>query len=528
MTHTHDDSPLAWGSYRMREHLSRDHNLAIPMSWDRGRLHQAHLMAHAAAPEPEPEPDRCGDYYGVGDGTATICQRPAGHPEVSEDGIGHSPQPIPIQEKPMPMPKDHDHSGIGGVEAFHDHVSVTDSFVRLHLMRQHGLVAGDEENAYGVHAAAHRAAEESAHDRLVREGKVTEDTVTLDDIEDRAQAYYEAVEDTGQADWDDVDQETRDYYRDLVRQKLAEYTELVSKVTAEKQPENPQVHEDRIICALAGVDFDGVFVRDESQSMRGALRRAYGGQARNLLRVIDRGGLPDLIVPGAVFQEIVHERAEQGRRIADLTDERDDARDERDRAQERLMEKLTEAGQLREQLSMTQTASTNLQQQVRALQERRDEALERLGEVAGERDRAIEAGRALEAQRDAAVQRSDELDTQVDLLSGDLEASRQELGATRERLAKRTKMLDQGRSRLREIVTEMKRDQAEHIDPHVPALIEALEGIAGGTVSTAAPIGIKCQEPHLGLATTGEMLTEITTRIDLGHCGLHYRTVDND
>jgi hypothetical protein len=33
---------------------------------------------------------------------------------------------------------------------------------------------------------------------------------------------------------------------------------------------------------------------------------------------------------------------------------------------------------------------------------------------------------------------------------------------------------------------------------------------------------------NLGLVTTGELIEEVRTRIDMGHCGLGYRTVDGD
>lgn len=36
----------------------------------------------------------CDAYYGVGDGTGAVCKRPEGHPDVSKDGIGHSPEPV--------------------------------------------------------------------------------------------------------------------------------------------------------------------------------------------------------------------------------------------------------------------------------------------------------------------------------------------------------------------------------------------------------------------------------------------------
>lgn len=47
----------------------------------------------------------CGAYYGTGrphpHATAT-CRRPEGHPPISEDGIGHNPDPVPVTARVEP------------------------------------------------------------------------------------------------------------------------------------------------------------------------------------------------------------------------------------------------------------------------------------------------------------------------------------------------------------------------------------------------------------------------------------------
>jgi hypothetical protein len=74
--------------------------------------------------------------------------------------------------------------------------------------------------------------------------------------------------------------------------------------------EDPQVRKDRIICALAGIDFESIFVRDKSPSLRGALRTAYDSPARHLLYALEQGTLADLMIPAERFQKEVDQLAE--------------------------------------------------------------------------------------------------------------------------------------------------------------------------------------------------------------------------
>jgi hypothetical protein len=50
-------------------------------------------------PEDSPVPgETCGAYFGTGDGWA-ICKRPANHPPISVDKIGHNPYPVPVDNE---------------------------------------------------------------------------------------------------------------------------------------------------------------------------------------------------------------------------------------------------------------------------------------------------------------------------------------------------------------------------------------------------------------------------------------------
>ena len=380
-----------------------------------------------------------------------------------------------------------------------------------------------------------------------------------DRIEKEAEAAFLTAFPGG--DWNDLGQESRDRWRDEVRERYDEKVPLLPAEDAEDAEQwerDRSILVDRMICAMAGFDFDRQWAADGGigPDGRGAMRKAYRAQADMLLTWLERGGvtfLPSWTAMAEELAEARRDRAETGAAFDRMNDQRT----------------RTEA-ELQERLAMTQTASTNLQQQVRALQERRDEALERLGEVAGERDRAVEAGRILEAQRDdllrdvtalrvshdemialevacekrggyprglvgdtlnnlqSRAEAAEQALEERDILRGQLIHMAAERDGLARKLHKRTQVLDEGRSRLREIVSEMKFDHLSEIPPNVPMLIDALEDLAGGTVSTAPPIGMRCTEAHLGRATTGEMLEELTTRIDLGHCGLDYRTVDGD
>jgi hypothetical protein len=308
--HTHDaaEGVHAWSRNNLARHLSREHGLLVPMAWDLGRTHQAHLDAHTT-------------------------------PEAPEE----APMPLPTSET-----KPHEHEI--GLTNFHAraeevHGPAAKSFLAAHLNLMHGVgglrgLSLDELKT--LHLRLHEARGESAHDRLVREGRVTGDTVTTEDARleewvEEVQAWYEADPYEGSdASWNDLGQETRDYYRN----------------------------------------------------------QGLGAEA---------------------------------------------------------------GGRLQREVDTLQIALNHLT-----------------------------------AERDGLERR----------------------------LAARTRVLKAGRGQLQDLV-----DDIESKGWGESNIARKLREILAGTVSTDEP---RCTEPHLGLATTREMLEEITTRIDLGHCGLDYRTVDGD
>jgi hypothetical protein len=89
--------------------------------------------------------------------------------------------------------------------------------------------------------------------------------------------------------------------------------------------ENPVVGMDRIICALAGIDFEEAFVRDESGNLRGALRKLYKPQAQHLLDALDRGELADLVIPVKLFRRQIDQLAKDKDKVDEVIRERDQA-----------------------------------------------------------------------------------------------------------------------------------------------------------------------------------------------------------
>jgi hypothetical protein len=53
--HVHSESTVHWNRSRMAAHLQASHGMQIPMAWDNGKLHQAHLDAHQAVKRPTPK-----------------------------------------------------------------------------------------------------------------------------------------------------------------------------------------------------------------------------------------------------------------------------------------------------------------------------------------------------------------------------------------------------------------------------------------------------------------------------------------
>jgi hypothetical protein len=365
------EDPLErWNAGRMLRHLREVHGLTPPMSWDIGRLHQAHLADHQQTAEGLHQAVRdhlsqldteCGAYYGVGDGTSAICRRPAGHPEVGEDGIGHSPQPIPVrppEEAPMP------------------------------------------------------------------------ESSTDDDLEAHAKALYESEFPSakeGLGSWNGIGQETRDFYRAKAKAEQTVSTTPahgetgIQRATSEKAN---GILRDRIVAAMAGLDFDQQWAHDRGigPAGRGAVRKAYGQSAMQLLTWLERGGALHLPTVASLVTDLDREQA----RVKDM-----------------------------------ERANDSLREQLRALS--RDGIQLRLEEVTRERD----------------------------LLRGD-------------------------KARLKTDLEESQR-QRQGLFEEMGELRRQLEAVSTGD-----------SQAGLGMATTGAMLEEIRTRIDLGHCGLDYRTVDGD
>lgn len=345
MEHFHDhDGVSTWGADMMRTHLRVDHDLTPPMSWETGRLHQAHLEAHQGAAAPATE-KKCEAYYGVGDGTAATCQRPAGHPEISEDGIGHSPFPIRIQPKAEEAPMQiHDH----------DVMPARSPALYRHLREKHGisLGSGDEtrDNPVQIHGRAHGVSREMP----------TPDRPA--DADDGPRKLYAAANYSGALGWNEVGPKERDLWRvKYAKQQLAgavnrttlreqdsewdarqqEAVDDADEALAEEDVKAQGQHQimvDRVICAMTGVHFD-TWVLDENLNLRGALRGTHGKLAEGVLYNLERGGL----MPFGPLTAI-----EQGA-LNQLREERRTAQTERDAA-------LGEAGEARRQMAEQQRA----------------------------------------------------------------------------------------------------------------------------------------------------------------------------
>lgn len=170
-----------------------------------------------------------------------------------------------------------------------------------------------------------------------------------------------------------------------------------------------------------------------------------------------------------------------------------------DRLEEALSgQRLLQAANVRQVAAMTE-----LEERLREVIAEREEAQEDFRRVCREKQDAQDALHLLQGQWDRVVPRLED------------------------RLIKRTEALATGQAALGEFISELKRDSQpdpSYYEIQSSQVIQRLEQILGGQ----RPQASTCDEPHLGLATTGELIEEIRTRIDLGHCGLGYRTVDTE
>lgn len=434
-----------WGEVRMARHLKNEHGFIAPMAWGVGQLQLAHLDIHQnpgpnTPPEeaPMPEPiQTCGAINPDVVDAVLICQYPAKHgPLVNPGG--------PIQ-----------------LTGTFDH--------------------GDPSKAIWW----------------------------VNDEETQARhLWMESTDSRVPSNWDELQQETRDYWRSQVR--LRQEKTQVSDVSTDTDPhaEGKRIMAiDRIICTMAGISFDTVWALDESISLRGVMRATYGTQATRVHTALGLGGQGfHEVIDQAVAQEraLVEDMEETNNRlrgreaaleaeVRGLQDTLEEVRDERDRAQQALLEKLTEASVVRDRAETLLTERDQLQQantqQMHRIHER-------------------------ERQLAEAHQRAETLMAERDNLSRAVADARRALAT--------------GRERLRSFIREL-RQLTEYQEMPVHSVADQLDGILTEAVSTETPApGIQCTEAHLGLATTRSLLDELRARIetDVAGKGLDYRTVD--
>jgi len=142
------------------------------------------------------------------------------------------------------------------------------------------------------------------------------------------------------------------------------------------EPESPRVTVDRVICALAGIDFDSEWVPDNGlgSRARGHFRDVYGRQANQLLVWLDRGGVARL--PATAHLVASEDRAYA--RVREIEAELEQARTQV--AEFQLMREdrdqlLKRAGELSRQLEEQAAALRGeFERAEEALRQQRDEA----------------------------------------------------------------------------------------------------------------------------------------------------------
>lgn len=443
-----------WSADRMTRHLREVHNMTVPMVWDLGRLHQAHLEDHQGAPEQEDGIDHSPKRFPIGKAAMLICGHPQpGHPTiVCTEQPGHKPVPgkDPVDGSywrhadreqnsfwgPVPVDTNtHDHGG--SVEDFHSNTDRRS--VAYHLYGSHDLPqdAIDTREVYSQHAGLHQPTN-------VKEQPVP--TIHEHDAEiPRSPELYRHLSEKHGISLGSGD-ELRDDPVDIHRKAHGEPITLDGE---------RQILIDRIICVMTGIAFDSVWVRDESLSLRGVMRSTHGTQAGRLLAWVDRGGV--LEIPK--IRELARDLEREQSLVHDLEE-----------------------------------TNNGLRQQLESAQSQLRGAEDTLEEVRGELDQRVR-------ERDDARRHA--------------EAIFEEMGELRQQQ-------DEGRAQLRALVSELERDGW-----NASSVFQRLLSILGESVSTTGePIKVQDQ-PSLGLATTRQLLEEITTRIDVGHCGLDFRTVDH-
>jgi hypothetical protein len=396
--HVHTGSPADWGWGKIVRHLHDDHDTDIPMAWDLGQAHQAHLKAHQT-PEEKPVPHcahQCPD-------APIACTYEVGHPKLTD----------PID------------------------------------------TSGDVTHGEYDHGNA------------------------------RAGAWWVEV---------------------------SEHVNQPEQTEGERR-----ILVDRVICAMTGLDFDGEWVRDESLSLRRAMRTTYGEAAQRLIEWLERGGA--LHLPSISRLAADMKLAQKLQKAAES--DRDKVAEDlgRERA---LVEDLEAANNtLREQLATTGRQLKEATGERDLLRSDKAQLTNALADAKEEREHALEA--VMGAQSKAAALRSqlEEADQNARHLDSVASRAQHERMEAHSRFYEANQRLSACRAALGELVSDLKQRGWNG------TLFQRLEAILDDSrLKEGATVVPDCTEPHLGLARTRELLAELTARIDVGHCGLDYRATD--
>lgn len=413
--------------------------------------------------------------------------------------------------------------------------------MRRHLRIEHGLgtpMTWDDDKLHEAHLKAHQTPEEAPvaehpheHGDIARFHETTDRRSVAYHLDEAHNIPREAIDAreiySQHASLHPMKSETE--VRTFIGDQ--EITDLVAVDTPRKATGDEQVMRDRLICAMAGVDFDRDWAADSGMgpSGRDALRQAYRSPANRLLDWIQRGGILEIEpvrqlardydeARGALQQTteerdtVIEQLAVTGRQLTEAKAERNLLREDKARLKAGLEESerrrtglFEELGEVRAELEQCANGRQRNIGAIDALEAELEETRQRLGA-------ALEAGSILERQRDEAQAELAELKGRWDRVVPHLEA----------RLIGRTQALANGQAALGELLSDLKRDGWDE-----STVFQRLELILKGVVPHA-PVDPAITIPRLDFATTGELIEETRRRIDLGHCGLGYRPADEE
>lgn len=316
----------------------------------------------------------------------------------------------------------------------HVHINTTLHWGRVlmthHLAREHGLTVPMTWNN-GMLQQKHL----EAHTVTQAKEKTMTQTVDTDDLETLARHLWMKAEDKRVPEgWEYIGQETRDQYRDRARINLAakrdaDAAKMIAQGRVRQTDWSTDVARDRLIAAMLGIDFDGVWVLDENIQMRGAARKAMGAAAERLLDWIEKGGILAIPVIGQLAKDYDRERAaasELRQKVESLAQERDAIRERLAESERRRQGLFGELGNLREE---TGAELDRLRTEISALTTQRDDAYAvshaqagEIGQLNRELDEAV-------AARNEAVAKKNRLVLDFGAILGELTNWRTELQA---------------------------------------------------------------------------------------------------